>query len=302
MFKLFLFAIASVFVLEGNADTSEKQPLRIASWNVNNLAEIGVQAQSRGPLRTQDDFQVLNAYAKSLNADVVALQEVSSLSALSRVFPKEQYQLYLSPRKSVEVSSKKYPGIYTAYAVKKALASRVKVSPYALLGIGGVRWGLELVLTGDNKLSLLNVHLKSGCAYGSLNNIRRKQCETLQQQITPLERWIDKKVGKKEAFLVLGDFNRAFDKYSQRDHFWKEIDDDEPKGMDLLRLPYKQGNRCWEGSENHHSYPVDFFVFDKTLLPLTREAYEQFDFNEAQRDEERKLPSDHCAAVLEINL
>ncbi len=305
MHRVLLLAIGVIHcsaVLAADVDKAES-PFRIATWNVNNLADEGVQAQSRAPLRKVEDFNLLRFYAQSVDADIIALQEVASLDALKRVFPPNQYRLYLSPRKNNFPKNREFPGIFTAYAVKQALASRVSVTPYSSLGLRGLRWGLELNLRGPNKtLALLNVHLKSGCAFGSLKNSSRKQCDMFKKQVEPLERWVDEQVKKQQAFLVLGDFNRAIDKYSERDHFWQWLDDNDPQGMDLERLPYRQGNRCWEGSENHYSYPVDFFVFDKTLLPLKREDYEQYDYSDVQRDVERKLPSDHCAAVVEVNL
>jgi hypothetical protein len=49
-------------------------------------------------------------------------------------------------------------------------------------------------------------------------------------------------------FAVPGDFNRAFDVHGQGDHLWQEIDDGDPAGLDLWRLPFRQESECWRGA------------------------------------------------------
>jgi len=77
---------------------------------------------------------------------------------------------------------------------------------------------LELELPG-RRVSFLNVHLKSGCAnivptptyQARLLDDRAGACQTLNRQVAPLERWLDK-VGKQSPeYVLLGDFNRRID-------------------------------------------------------------------------------------------
>jgi hypothetical protein len=52
--------------------------------------------------------------------------------------------------------------------------------------------------------------------------------------------WIDAATVGTVPFAVPGDFNRAFDVHGQGDHLWQEIDDGDPAGLDLWRLPFRQ--------------------------------------------------------------
>jgi len=75
-----------------------------------------------------------------------------------------------------------------------------------------------------NRLQLLSVHLKAGCAYGRLEGrIDRRQCRLLARQRGILEEWIDARARAGERFVLLGGFNRQLDQLG--DDFWKDIDD-----------------------------------------------------------------------------
>lgn len=315
MCVLFFTVVFNINVSASKAAESEKQlsslivsNLRVATWNLSNLADIGAQAQSGSIERTKTDFDRLEQYARQLDADIVALQEVASLPALHRIFQNSHYKLYLSQRAKVEKSGK-HPGIYTAYAVRKSLAHYASVKPYKPLGLnkvhqGRLRWGLELILSLPNqKIYFLNVHLKSGCAFGSLEKIKKKACSIISRQVEPLKHWLDQRYVNNQTFMILGDFNRAFDRYSERDHFWQRLKDKSLSGS-LSRKPLKQRNRCWEGTQYHYRYPVDFFVFDKKLLSVVDEkSYLQWDYEIEDREIRKKnrLPSDHCAASIMLN-
>ena len=65
---------------------------------------------------------------------------------------------------------------------------------------------------GDQRLVLLGVHLKSGCPVGNLDTPTHENCVTLAKQRAPLEAWVDEHTVKQVPFVILGDFNRAFDK------------------------------------------------------------------------------------------
>lgn len=66
--------------------------LQVVTWNVEHLAypiDTGCKP------RTPEEITQLQAYANSLNADIVALQEVDSLEAVSLLFPSEQWQIVM---------------------------------------------------------------------------------------------------------------------------------------------------------------------------------------------------------------
>ncbi|MFY8142761.1 MAG: endonuclease, partial [Caulobacter sp.] len=75
--------------------TQAAEPLRIATWNLEHLAEDG--AQGCRP-RNEADYALLRSYADRLNADVVAFQEVESIKAAARVFDPAKYQLIIEAR------------------------------------------------------------------------------------------------------------------------------------------------------------------------------------------------------------
>ena len=57
--------------------------LRIVAWNIEHLAEH----EGEGCGRNASDYDALREFAATMNADVVALQEVENIAAIARVFP-----------------------------------------------------------------------------------------------------------------------------------------------------------------------------------------------------------------------
>lgn len=82
-----------------------------------------------------------------------------------------------------------------------------------------VRPGLALTLQVDGKpFTVMTVHLKSSCVSPLDDQSRtpgrgqldgdEPNCRHLQDQVRPLEAWIEAQAAKSEAFVLLGDFNR----------------------------------------------------------------------------------------------
>ena len=162
-----------------------------------------------------------------------------------------------------------------------------------------VRWGTELLLEKDGQLlRVLSVHLKSGCHGGSLENTTNPDCLTLAAQRAPLEAWIDE-AQQLVPFVILGDFNRRFVRFGQDDHFWREIDDGDPSGLDLRRLPFGREAEC------HPSFPepIDFVVFDDRAWQMVDEAsFREITYDAADQDLARGTPSDHCPIAVTVDL
>lgn len=185
--------------------------LQVVTWNVEHLAypiDTGCKP------RTPEEITQLQAYANSLNADIVALQEVDSLEAVSLLFPSEQWQIVMSDRKDSESfvcrgSGNESSQLKVAYAVKKPLQV-TSIKPLAELGLDspGLRYGLEIEVNSElGTVSLLNVHLKSGCFVDNLRRSDREACETLVKQAPVLDGWIGQKEQQGQPYIVLGDFN-----------------------------------------------------------------------------------------------
>ena len=284
--------------------------LRIATWNLNNLhSAIDEPLRTGAPARSEHDFAVLADYARRLDADIVALQEVSGPHAIARVFSPPEYEVHLSGSYYADRSRQRPTDrIYTAFAIRRDRVDLISVQDMPALAVElgdgyRTRHGLELVVNWlGAPLHLLAVHLKSGCFAGALQNPRSTACRILSAQVPSLERWIDQRVAQDQALVVLGDFNRAFDVHGGRDHFWRDIDDREPAGLDLWRLPFATQSSCWLGTPRHHPDPIDFMVFDQRAWRwVDRESFAQIDYDPRDRDAERGTPSDHCPSFVDLD-
>lgn len=283
--------------------------IRVASWNMNNLHyEIGIPLREGAPARSVEDYAILRKYAERLSADIIALQEVNGPKAAAMVFPEAHYSFHFSGRyvEDVEASSESdriYEGFAVRHGVFDAITKR-DVPELSVRHTDGrpVRWGTELLVERDNQhLVLMSVHLKSGCAEGSLQNTNKPNCITLAKQRIPLNAWIDDHTAKKVPFIILGDFNRAFDKWAQQDDLWMAMDDGDPPGLKLWRLPFGHDAVCWKDTENWHKYPIDFFVFDEQAKIMVNESsFITINYDAQDQDLQKKLPSDHCPIRVEV--
>lgn len=191
----------------------EAKELRIATWNIEHLAqynELGCRP------RTTYDYLELQRYAKRVDADVWAIQEVENITALERVFPASEYHLIVSPRPT---PSKTYAcrqdskltksAQKTAFAIKNHIEvhydsdlnlESIALNPYQ-------RYGLTIQLPAFGNMKLMNVHLKSGCRdRGSDMRVEEKEnCKTKAKQFNMLAKWANQQQG---YVVLLGDFNR----------------------------------------------------------------------------------------------
>ncbi|WP_165928118.1 endonuclease/exonuclease/phosphatase family protein [Rhizobium sullae] len=148
--------------------------------------------------------------------DVIAFQEVSGEQAVRDVLPNDGADYLICPFTSHKVQR-------LAFAWKKELGQAVECEVEDALSLpflaekDRVRPGLALALNIDGKLTrFLNVHLKSSCVSpldtppdaldGDAGD--GDPCKVLQQQIVPLETWIEHKSVNTNRVVVLGDFNR----------------------------------------------------------------------------------------------
>jgi hypothetical protein len=132
-----------------------------------------VEPNGSSKRRSSDDFEHLRAYARQLNADVIALQEVDGPDAARLVFP--DYEFCFTRRVHVQ---------NVGFAVRRGIAFRC--GDYAALGLpeSSVRWGADLTLfpNSPEQIRMLAVHLKSGCHQQVLTN-RRRECQILAELV-----------------------------------------------------------------------------------------------------------------------
>jgi endonuclease/exonuclease/phosphatase family metal-dependent hydrolase len=284
------------------SSASYSQELKIASWNI---AWLGSHEYNE---RKETDYQQLANYAKALNADVIALQEVENKDWARKVFG-DNYDYYFSTKDWVQ---------RVGVAVKKSAGLTVVAKEYKALDVGRVRHGMDITLSRNGKeLKMLAVHLKSGCFTHALDNnsldamknstdkeIRRKEaCSLLSQQIKPLEGWIDTQAKADKAYIVLGDFNRRFVKditnnFTETQGLWQALDDE---GQEALWTPTTSvDSDCWGG---YYKDYIDHIVFSPHAKSMyLQDSFKQLVFKEKYTKKLARTLSDHCPISVKLAL
>jgi endonuclease/exonuclease/phosphatase family metal-dependent hydrolase len=254
--------------------------------------------------RGRADFAGLARYARRLDADVIALQEVDGPGAAALVFPAARYAFCFTAARAVQ---------NTGFAIRRGIAYRC-TADYLPLALGGrVRRGATLVLFPGTpaETHLLGVHLKSGCARGPMSPTPPSEaCALLARQVAPLEAWIDNEAASGARFAVLGDFNRdlAAERGPARApdgsqlNLWPEIDDGDPPGARLTNSAAgERFSNCARG--RMHTGYIDQIVLGPALAAeRVPGSFEHQGYG--ARDAWRLKLSDHCpvAIRLDINL
>jgi endonuclease/exonuclease/phosphatase family metal-dependent hydrolase len=243
---------------------------------------------------SEADLDRIRRFAASLPADVIALQETDGAEAARRIFPDRGF--CFTKRRHVQ---------NVGFAIRPGLRFRCNADVRALgLPEDDVRWGADVTIEPGtpHEMRLLAVHLKSYCHRDSLAT-DRPDCRTLQRQVPVLEAWIDARAKAGEAFGVVGDFNRRFDREhegSRDTHgrivaLWPEIDDGVPPGADLVNPGADHGAvGCNNGRGER--MPIDYLILGKQLASrLVPGSYRAWDYPAGGR-----WP-DHCVISIELN-
>jgi hypothetical protein len=218
------------------------QPVRIASWNLEWLADAAAleaadfwqACASRGwPNATiRPSLPPCDAYRKegittsaqyrarklaplraglaalaARGIDILAVQEAQSPAALAAVLPAQFRVACFTTRRDAQ---------NVGIAVRRGARLDARCRELRSLSleherdVRAVRRGLELRFTaGARTVHLLNVHLKARCAVARLDTPGDEHCRTLQRQVPVLERWVEAQAG---AFMIVGDWNRDLEK------------------------------------------------------------------------------------------
>jgi len=242
---------------------------------------------------SEADLARLRAFAKTLPADVIALQEIDGESVAREIFPAHEF--CFTKRKQVQ---------NVGFAIREGVKFRCN-RDYRALGLPGndVRWGADVTIEPGTprEFRLLAVHLKASCNRDPLTDAR-DDCRILQRQVPVLEDWIDRRARAGEVFGVIGDFNRRFDRErdAARDAqgavvaMWPEIDDGDPPGADLVNPGVDHGAiGC--GNGHGERMPIDYLILGERLAGrLVPGSFRVWDYPEGGR-----WP-DHCVISIEL--
>ncbi len=275
----------------GEAAAPQAAPLKLASWNLEFLAEKnGAGCEPR----TDADYAAMRRIADGLDADVVAFQEAENIAAARRVFVPERYTIVMEDRPGDPSGT--CGGAHpqqslirqaVGFAIRKGVAfDRNPDVTSLMLDNAQLRSGIDITLKarGTAPIRLLGVHLKSGCFAGQDG----KACPILFQQLPALEAWIDQAARGPYRFAVLGDWNRRL--ALPADAVWSEIDDGNPSNADLRLADDGTPPRC---NPRYASF-IDHIALDK------RAGRDLLGFAETRYGLQEKHYSDHCPIMVTL--
>ena len=241
-------------------------------------------------LRSGEDIAAMRDYAKTLDADVVALQEVDGADAARLLF--KDYDFCFSGRSAVQNNG---------FAIRRGLPHACGPDVVAMSLDDDVRRGVELRLFPGTarELRLLSVHLKSGCARDPLDS-NKPSCQELTRQIPFLGQWIDSQAAGHRAFAVLGDFNRDLRREPSGPAVWSQIDDGDPPEADLVNTAEGQTFQNCMPSQTFSGY-IDYILLGRRMArglvanSFGRELYRP-------KDAARRKLSDHCPVFIRLRV
>ena len=296
--------------------------LRLATWNIEYLLEPATYAALAGGCSSDNsripgavrqipcdivpkgdrqpaDFAALRRYAAQLDADVIALEEVDGPGAAAQVFA--GYDFCFSSRPNVQRNG---------FAIRRGLPFRCEAEYLPLSMQDAERRGVVVTLFpgSDVQMTLLGVHLRSGCPDGVLTNGKNPRCARLAAQVPHLKAWIDAQTNAGTRFAVLGDFNRRFslergparDASSTIQNLGVEIGAGESRSAPLVNVALKAPfSKCIPGDE-FDSY-IDSVLVGRALAPhIIKGSFQRVTYTLADAQQFRL--SDHCPVGIELRL
>ena len=240
--------------------------------------------------RSGEDIAAMRSYARELDADVIALQEVDGPDAARLLFP--GYEFCFSGRANVQNNG---------FAIRRGVPFRCGTDFDALSLDDAVRRGVELRVFPDTprEIRLLSVHLKSGCARDRLD-AARPGCAELARQVPALERWIDSQAEAHRSFAVLGDFNRDLRREPPGKSVWAEINDRDPPEADLVNTAEGHSFQNCMPAQTFSGY-IDYIVLGRRMARgLVSDSFGRALYR--PKDAQRRKLSDHCPVFVRLRV
>jgi endonuclease/exonuclease/phosphatase family metal-dependent hydrolase len=250
--------------------------LKVATWNLDWLTtrpagDPGLPADVTP--RAEEDFTRLAQYARDLNADLIAIQEVDGFAAATKLFPHDRYSVHMTRDHVIQ---------RVGIVVRRTL--KYDINPdLTALGVNHLRSGADITLhLGTFDLRVLAVHLKTGCRNQPLPKARDRSCVELRDQVPIVAAWIADRQKDGTPFIVLGDFNRWMD---GRDSLLANLRQAGP----LVRATEGHSSPCW-GNENFIDHILAGGAAANWMQPDTLKV---MTYRETDRSMKDRL-SDHC--------
>jgi endonuclease/exonuclease/phosphatase family metal-dependent hydrolase len=234
--------------------------------------------------RDSADIARLAAYARELDADIVAFQEVESEVIARKVFA--GYRICMADGAGLQ---------HVGFAIRPHLSYRCGPTVESLSMNGRSRKAMTMQLTPARgaPIEMLVVHLKSGCSSDPLDS-ELAACRMLAQQARLLGDWIATRSARAAAFIVLGDFNRGSPE-SPDDAFWQQVQTG-PTELVATDLPFRN---CFVGQP--WTRFIDHLLLSAPLAHrLMRGSPRHFGYRSA--DVVRYRLSDHCPVSISLNM
>ncbi|MDO6500495.1 endonuclease/exonuclease/phosphatase family protein [Photobacterium sanguinicancri] len=285
--------------------------ITLMSWN---LEWLTLTPFKYAPPRTTQDYQALARIFTDISPDILAFQEVDSLTALELVVPKEKYQFFFSDRQNKPSEIFNDVNQFTGFAVRNGLIIKdpqdvVATNKNPSARNSKLRYASYITLRSSPTappVHLLSVHLKSGCTVMSKNkpsSRKSKACRTLAQQLKVLSEWINNH--HNQHVIIAGDFNHLL----SSDYFWLQEQLDSSKEV-LIPLTIATEANCFVKQTRvkkiryrRYKQLIDHVFISQTLLEQQRKPLQPTVQYRFQQDDVKQFQlTDHCPIVSKIQL
>ncbi|MDO6426856.1 HAD family acid phosphatase [Thalassotalea sp. 1_MG-2023] len=287
---------ATTPVVSTTTAQTKPQGLVVATWNTEHLA-FPISDGCRA--RTEAETTQLKQYAKSLNADIVALQEVASSEAVELLFPKSEWNIIISTRADSKTydcrkTAAKSTQQKVAFVVRKDIEIlNTKAFDALALQRPGLRYGLELTINSPfGAMTLLNVHMKSGCFVDNYSRADSDACNIFAQQAPLLDKWAEKKERTGMPYMILGDFNHRLS--APYNHLTRQLSANENNSTSSL----ENLGADIIGCHPYYPAPIDHILAGNMPEKGLQKTVTMHYFDDMSP---KAMLSDHCALSVELS-
>ena len=276
--KKLLIVISTLLLL---ASCSRNSDITVGTFNI---AWLGDGIDDKTP-RTAEDIQNISQVISTLNADILALQEVENTNAIKAIIDTNKYTIITTT----------YPKEQkTALIINKKIEI---VETYQLdaisLGNEGLRPGLVAYCRYDGfDFFVGSFHFKSTSRYDDTPFKKSKSFDMRQEQSAILLKEIKKLIDikKDDDVILLGDFN---DNPSKKNSNITALDNDKFDFLTSNMMSCKYS--IWKS--------IDHIIVSQSMKSRAKHStLTMIDINAMFPEEKAKKVSDHCPVIIKFNL